>query len=204
VVLPKLVVGLGNPGPKYEGTRHNVGFDVVDALSKGGRWKSLGWWSRLCWYTTIGSGLILAKPRTFMNHSGQAVVSLCRRFDITPESLLVVYDDADLELGRLRLRKSGGSGGHNGLRSIAELLGTAEFLRLRLGVRGEGRAQRPLAEYVLDRFTEEETPRAGDLVATAVESIREMERNGFEIAMNRYNARSAAPRLSARSAEEEG
>ena len=204
MLLPKLVVGLGNPGPKYEGTRHNLGFEVMDCLSAGNRWKKLGWWSRLCWYTTIGSGLILAKPRTFMNHSGQAVVALCRRFKITPQSLLVVYDDADLELGRLRLRKSGGSGGHNGLRSIADSLGTAEFSRLRLGVRGEGRARQPLAEYVLDRFEGEETPLVGDLVAMAAESIREMERNGFEFAMNRYNARSAAPRFSARSAEEEG
>lgn len=204
MVQPRIVVGLGNPGSNYAGTRHNLGFDVVESLAGSTGWKNLGWWSRLCWFASIESNLILAKPRTFMNRAGDAVQALCRRFDAGPESLLVVYDDADLGLGRMRLRKKGGSGGHNGLRSIESALGSTDFSRLRLGVRGERRTEQPLADYVLGRFDDEELPAVAELVRMAADCIRTMQHDGFEFAMNRYNARSAAPFKAGRSAEEEG
>ena len=151
----KLVVGLGNPGRQYAGTRHNIGFDVADLLAER---------HRLEWQSAPASALIakwraasvlVAKPLTFMNLSGQAVGELLRFYKIDLPDLFVIVDDTNLELGRLRARPSGSAGGHNGLKSIIAAFGTEEFARLRVGV-GRGDARRDLADHVLAKFDPDE------------------------------------------------
>jgi len=154
---PKIVLGLGNPGTRYQPTRHNLGFRVLDCLA--GRWASR--FERLAesgsevWTAEVErdrEAVVLAKPLTYMNRSGRAAVALCEQYGAAAADLLVVYDDADLELGRIRLRPGGGAGGHNGLHSLIDSLGTDSIPRLRLGVRGAGRERQELADYVLDVF----------------------------------------------------
>jgi PTH1 family peptidyl-tRNA hydrolase len=190
----KIVLGLGNPGAAYRSTRHNVGFWVLDHLARraGVEFRVAGLFRRHAWIAEIGSAgtvLALAKPRTFMNRSGRAGEALLRRYRALPEELLVVHDDADLELGRLRLRPGGGDGGHNGVRSLIEALGSGGFPRLRLGVRGEGRDDRDLAGYVLDSFPRDEFPIARELSELAADAVRVVCADGLEAAMNRYNGR---------------
>lgn len=189
---PIVVLGLGNPGARYEPTRHNLGFRVVDRLTRqlGAARRIHGELARRAWTAEaeVSAGtLVLAKPRTYMNHSGRAAVALCRHFAVTPANLIVVYDDADLELGRLRIRATGRAGGHRGVRSVIEALGSQDFPRLRLGVRGTRRDQEELEAYVLAPFEREEEPVAAGLVelgATAIEAILAV---GLEAAMNRFN-----------------
>ena len=144
---PKLVVGLGNPGREYDGTRHNVGFAVADGLAKKLEcsFRSKARFSAAVAETIVAGGkLTLAKPQTYMNRSGAAVVALLNWLKLTPADMLVVVDDADLPVGQLRLRGSGGSGGHNGLRSIIEALGgVEEFARLRIGIGRQPGMRRP-------------------------------------------------------------
>lgn len=188
----KIVLGLGNPGAAYQSTRHNMGFWVLDrfAARRGAKFRMAGLLRRYAWVAETGAGsVILAKPRTFMNRSGRAAAALCRAYDVPPQEMLVVYDDADLELGRLRLRRGGGAGGHNGVRSLIEVLGTGEFPRLRLGVRGEGRDERDLADYVLDRFRDGELPLAEALADLGADAVEDVIDAGLETAMNRYNGR---------------
>lgn len=190
----KIVLGLGNPGAAHRSTRHNMGFWVLDRVARrrGLAYRNAGLLRRYAWVAEAGSGsVVLAKPRTFMNRSGRAAAALCRAYDALPQEMLVVYDDADLELGRLRLRRSGGAGGHNGLRSLIEVLGTSEFPRVRLGVRGEGRDERDLADYVLDAFLESELPVAEELADLGADAVEEVIESGLETAMNRYNGRRA-------------
>src|SRR5688572_26334734 len=165
----KLVVGLGNPGRKYDGTRHNVGFDVLDLLA--GR-------HRLDWESAPADALIakwraesvlLAKPVTFMNLSGYAIGDLLRFYKIDLADLFVVVDEANLELGRLRARPSGSAGGHNGLKSIIGALGTEEFARLRVGV-GRGDARRDLADHVLAKFDPDERTDVAEAVGRAADA----------------------------------
>ena len=188
-----IVLGLGNPGARYRATRHNLGFWVLDRLAERRRVsfrKTSELWGR-AWTAEVESPagpLVLAKPCTYMNRSGRAGAMLCRRYSVDPEQLLVVFDDADLELGRLRVRPGGRAGGHNGMRSLIDALHTDRLPRVKLGVRGEGREQIELADYVLEEFESAEMPIAeglADLGAEAVESVLE---NGIETTMNRYNA----------------
>ena len=147
---------------------------------------------RYAWLAESGRGaaaLVLAKPRTYMNRSGRAGAALLRRFDSSMDDLMVVYDDADLELGRLRVRGGGGAGGHNGVRSLIDVLGTGSFSRIRLGVRGAGRDERDLADYVLDEFDADEVPVAESLADLATEAVDFLLTDGLEAAMNRYNGR---------------
>ncbi len=151
----KLIVGLGNPGRKYAGTRHNVGFEVVDALAArhGVEWEGAPAEALIAKWR--GAGALIAKPLTFMNLSGHAVGDLLRYYKVDLADLLVIVDEAQLELGRLRTRASGSAGGHNGLKSLIEQLGTDEFARLRFGV-GRGDARRDLADHVLATFDRDE------------------------------------------------
>jgi PTH1 family peptidyl-tRNA hydrolase len=181
-----LVVGLGNPGDEYAATRHNAGFRVVDALAR--RLAVRGWERRgnaLTVRSTREPAVWLAKPQTYMNRSGSAVLLLSAELSIPPEAILVVADDVDLPLGRLRLRRSGGPGTHNGLRDIVEAVGTG-FPRLRLGVRGE-RPFDDLAEYVLTRFEPGEEETAREAVERAAEAVEVVLSDGFLVAMNRFN-----------------
>lgn len=184
----KLIVGLGNPGRKYAGTRHNVGFDVLDVLAER---------HRLDWETGPADALVtrwraegalLAKPLTFMNLSGFAAGDLLRFYKVEIADMLVVVDDVNLELGRLRARSSGSAGGHNGLKSLIEQLGSESFPRLRVGV-GRGDHRRDLADHVLARFDTDERPVVDEIVGRAADAIELFVREGIGLVMNRFNRR---------------
>ena len=193
----KIVLGLGNPGDRYRLTRHNLGFRVVEHLAerRNGvlrRTESLG---RVAWtaeITLAGGDAILAKPRTYMNRSGRAAVALLGQFDAAPEDLVVVYDDADLDLGRVRVRPAGSAGGHNGVRSLIDALRSEGFPRVRLGVRAEGRDDGELADYVLEEFEPDEIPVSDRLVEVGADAVEYVLNEGVEAAMNAYNGVSVA------------
>jgi len=182
----KLVVGLGNPGRKYDGTRHNAGFDVVDALVRRHHldWESAPAEAVIAKWRVRSA--LLAKPLTFMNLSGQAVGDLLRFYKIDLADGLVVVDDVNLETGRLRARPDGSAGGHNGLKSIIERLGTETFARLRVGV-GRGDARRDLADHVLARFDPDEGTIVAETVARAADAVELFIAEGIGPVMNRYN-----------------
>jgi len=182
----ELVLGLGNPGSRYAETRHNVGFRVVDELD---RRSGFGFWDRqtLCDSRplAIGGWVIGAKPLTFMNRSGVALAWLIERFAIEPEQILVVVDDIDLPIGRLRLRKHGGPGTHNGLRDLCDVAGDA-FPRLRVGVRGE-EVLDDLAAYVTEPFADIEVEIVAETISRAADAVEAVITEGFDAAMNRFN-----------------
>jgi PTH1 family peptidyl-tRNA hydrolase len=182
----KLVVGLGNPGRQYAGTRHNVGFDVLDALAERHR---LGWESAPAAALIAkwrAASVLLAKPLTFMNLSGYAVGELLRFYKIDLSDLFVIVDDVNLELGRLRARPSGSAGGHNGLKSVIAAFGTEEFARLRVGV-GRGDARRDLADHVLAKFDPEERTTVAEAVGRAADAAELFVAEGIGPVMNRFN-----------------
>jgi peptidyl-tRNA hydrolase, PTH1 family len=185
--LDLLVAGLGNPGREYERTRHNVGWLVADELARrhGGSFR--GKFSGQLAETRLDDlRLALLKPETYMHVSGRSVGGATRFFKVEPGALLVVHDDVDLEAGRLQARLGGGLAGHNGLRSITEVLGTQDFLRLRIGVgRPERGDRRPVADYVLSPFEPEIEVEA--LVSRAADAVEAMARDGLEAAQSRYN-----------------
>ena len=189
----KLVAGLGNPGAKYRGTRHNVGFEVIDLLARRQRLDFeaapadavFARWRRS---ETGGSGdvVLLTKPLTFMNLSGDAVAALARYYKVETPDLLIVCDDVNLPLGRLRVRGSGTEGGHNGLRSMAAMLGTIDYPRLRIGV-GRGDLRRDMADHVLARFEPEEEPGIEAAVARAADAVETWIDDGLAKTMNVFN-----------------
>src|SRR5215469_15615808 len=183
----KLVVGLGNPGSRYEGTRHNVGFEVVDRLAKGGSGaKFARKFEGLLAETEIDfRRVLLLKPETFMNLSGRSVGQAVRFFKVAPTDLLVVCDDLSLPLGKLRLRPGGSDGGQKGLRDIASHLGTDQFPRLRIGI-GD-REDLDAADYVLSRFRSSERPVIDDALILASQAVAVWVTQGIEAAMNRFN-----------------
>jgi PTH1 family peptidyl-tRNA hydrolase len=184
---PVLIVGLGNPGPKYANTRHNVGFRVVDALARRKRVSlSTEGDVQVGWTTHNGTRLGLAKPLTFMNRSGDAVAPLLEAHDMAPASLLVVVDDLHLDVGQLRLRPGGSSGGHNGLKHIAERLGTTNYPRLRVGI-GSDYARGQQAAYVLAPFTRQQHAVIDDALIDACNAALAFATDGLNAAMNRYN-----------------
>jgi peptidyl-tRNA hydrolase, PTH1 family len=195
-VLPRLIVGLGNPGAKYDRTRHNIGFEVIDALVQRYPDASLVENKRFQGiageFRSGGERTVLLKPTTFMNLSGQSVRAVLDWYKLEPESVLVVYDDMDLPTGKLRLRLSGGAGGHNGMKSIIAHLGTKEFPRLRVGIgatdKGEERDQ-AVVSHVLGRFAPEDRKIVDAVIPMAVDAIDLSLRKGFERAMNLYNGR---------------
>jgi PTH1 family peptidyl-tRNA hydrolase len=185
--LDLLVVGLGNPGREHERDRHNVGWLVVDELARrtDARWRGK-FSGQLAEVRLDGLRLALLKPETFMNDSGRSVAAAARFFKVEPESLLVAHDDVDLEPGRLQARAGGGLAGHNGLRSLAQALGTQDFLRLRIGVGRPGRGDpRSVADYVLSPFEVGED--VGALVSRAAEAVETLARQGVEAAQQRFN-----------------
>jgi PTH1 family peptidyl-tRNA hydrolase len=187
--LDLLVAGLGNPGREYADTRHNVGFMVADELARrhGGSWRAK-FSADLAEVRLDELRLALLKPQTYMNESGRSVGAAVRFFKVQPESLLVVHDEVDLEPGRLQARLGGGLAGHNGLRSLAQHLGTPEFARLRIGVgRPERGDPRPVADFVLSPFPPEVD--VAGLVARAADAVETVAREGVEEAQNRFNAR---------------
>ena len=187
--LDLLVVGLGNPGREYAQTRHNVGFMVAEELARrtGGSWRGK-FSGELAEVRFDGMRLALLRPQTFMNESGRSVAAAARFFKVEPDDLLVVHDEVDLEPGRLQVRLGGGLAGHNGLRSVAQQLGTPEFARLRVGVgRPERGDPRPVADFVLSEFPPELDVEA--LVSRAADAVESVARDGLEEAQNRFNER---------------
>ena len=184
----KLVAGLGNPGRTYRGTRHNVGFEVVDLVAgrHGLVFESAPADAVQARWRRADDVVLLMKPLTFMNVSGEAVGALSRFYKIAAADVLVVCDDVNLDLGRLRVRGSGGEGGHNGLRSIADVLGTTEYARLRVGV-GRGDTRRDLADHVLARFEPEELAGIEAAVARAADAVETWASEGLVKAMNVFN-----------------
>ena len=192
----KLIVGLGNPGREYRDTRHNVGFMVVDEIARrhGIDWTSGP--SQLA-ETLIAKRfgdepVMVAKPLTYMNNSGDAVAGLVRYFDVRHDDLFVVVDEAALPFGRLRARARGSAGGHNGLKSIIERLGTTEFSRLRLGV-GRGDGRRDLADHVLARFERGEQADLETLITRAADAAEMFAAEGISKVMNAFNPGATAP-----------
>jgi PTH1 family peptidyl-tRNA hydrolase len=185
--LDLLVVGLGNPGRDYVRNRHNVGWMVVDELARrhGGSWRGK-FSGQLAEVRIDGHKIALLKPETYMNESGRAVQAAARFFKIEPDAILVVHDEGDFDLGRLQARRGGGLAGHNGLRSIAQQLGTSDFLRLRIGVgRPERGDPRPLADYVLSDFEPHDD--AEKLVAKAADAVELLDADGLEATQRRVN-----------------
>lgn len=205
--MTRIVVGLGNPGPEYEWTRHNVGFHVLDHLAlhegllfqtareletvlqvdlrePGGHY---GGPRKFRFARDFDADALLVKPETFMNRSGDVVAPLARWAGVPPEDVLVVYDELDLDLGRLRLRPHGGAGGHNGMRSLIDCLGSDRFPRLRVGI---GRPRTDAARHVLERFTESERPEIEISIAEASEAVLDWLTTGdIEGCMTRFHSR---------------
>src|SRR3954469_7670308 len=185
--LDLLVVGLGNPGREYAKTRHNVGWMVVDELARrhGGAWRSK-FSGSLAEVRLDGHRVALLKPETYMNESGRSVAAAASFFKVEPDAILVVHDEGDFDLGRLQARKGGGLAGHNGLRSIAQALGTHDFLRLRIGVgRPERGDRRSLADYVLANFEPHDD--AESLIRRAADAVETLDAEGLDRTQAQFN-----------------
>jgi PTH1 family peptidyl-tRNA hydrolase len=184
-----LIVGLGNPGPQYAHNRHNVGFQSVDylAMVHGVALNKARFKARFGEGAITGARVVLAKPLTFMNASGEAVGPLSHWYKISPARVLVIYDDLDLPLGRLRVRPNGSSGGHNGIKSIISALGTEEFVRLRVGI-GRPAFGDPI-DYVLNDFDRDQEPLMRSVYELVDEIVRHWLANGTQDTMNTYNRR---------------
>jgi len=187
----KVVLGLGNPGKKYEQTRHNLGFMVVDrlALENGVAPKRKKYHSLIGDWQRNGETVLLVKPQTYMNHSGVAVRSLCSGLRKEAKDLIVVHDDVDLSFGRIRIRQKGGAGGHRGVISILEALGDQNFLRVRVGVGRPPRGIDP-ADYVLEPFLPEEGTLLEDVVSRAADAVETLLEKGPHRAMEEFNRKS--------------
>ena len=183
-----IIVGLGNPGPKYSGTRHNIGFQCIDRMAK--RWGIEVSERRA--KAVLGKGsyrgqnVVLAKPRTFMNHSGEGLSYLLARFSAVPADLLVIYDEMALPMGKLRLRSTGSDAGHNGIRSIIDCLNTAEFPRLRIGI-GRPDPESNYVTHVLDRFSQEDQTIIDEVVDRVILATECIIEESLERAMNKFN-----------------
>lgn len=191
----RLVLGLGNEGPEYRLTRHNVGFMVVDEIAErcGAAFAARGDLGRLAFTASAdygGERVLIAKPRTLMNRSGQAAAALCRKHGLEPHQLIVVFDDADLAFGRVRVRPNGGAGGHNGVRSLMDALGASDFARVKLGVLGEGRHRSALADYVLQGFHPDERPALPAMIEAGAGAVEAVLRDGLEAAQRAHNGAS--------------
>lgn len=184
-----IIAGLGNPGPKYENTRHNAGFMAVDALAKScaaGPWR-IKFQAQTAQTVLGGQGVLLMKPTTFMNLSGQAVGQAAQFYKIPADHVLVISDDTDLPLGKLRIRKSGSAGGHNGLKSIISHLGTDRFPRLKIGVGGKPHPDYDMADWVLGQFQGQDKKAMEEAVARAAQAAECILSSGADKAMNLFN-----------------
>ena len=192
LIIPELIVGLGNPEPKYDRTRHNIGFDAVDTLAKAWQmsWKENKRFQGLFCegVSPYGNKIRLLKPLTYMNRSGQAVRAVTDWYKIPSHSVLVVYDDMDLPVGRLRIRLSGSAGGHNGMKSIISHLGSQKFPRLRIGI-GKSDRKKQTISHVLGKFSKEETVVIEEVLYLSVKAVECSLKEGIEKAMSLYNSK---------------
>ncbi len=182
----RIIAGLGNPGATYADTRHNVGFMVLDRLARhfNAQWKPE---KKYKGELAAGPGLLLVKPQTFMNLSGECVGALMRFFKFEPEQVLVVYDDISFPCGTMRLRAGGSAGGHNGMKSLIAHLGSDRFPRLRVGIGVPG--QKDMVGHVLGKFSPEEKPLLEDALTRAEQAVLTLLAEGFEAAANKYNVK---------------
>ena len=196
LIIPELIVGLGNPEPKYDKTRHNIGFAAVDELAK--IWQMplkenkrfQGFFAE--GVTSGGRKIRLLKPLTYMNRSGQSVRAVTDWYKIPTQSILVIYDDMDLPVGRLRMRMSGSAGGHNGMKSIIAHLGGKNFPRLRIGI-GKSDGKKGTISHVLGKFSLEESQTIEEILYLSVKAIELGLKEGIEKSMNRYNGFAVNP-----------
>lgn len=179
----KLIVGLGNPGKKYEKNRHNLGYMVASEIGKGSVWRKN---NDLMCYLAKESDFMLIKPTTFMNVSGESVKAVCHYYKITPKNVLVICDDLDLEFGKIRLAFDGSSAGHNGVDSVIKSLATVDFNRIRIGI-GRPPKGRKAENYVLSDFTKPESAKIGKAILASVEAVNAYLSDGIEATMNRFN-----------------
>lgn len=192
--MPTLIVGLGNPGKKYEDTRHNAGFKAVEIFRKRHAADFPDWRTdkKLRGRQTHGSlggkKIILLQPQTFMNESGGCLAAAAGFWKVEPDDIIVVYDDLDLPVGKIRVRPGGSAGGHNGLRSIIDRLGTEDLARVRIGIAGERRRSVPAEDYVLKRFEPNESELIGTGLHKAADALESILEVGLEAAMNDANA----------------
>ena len=188
-----VIAGLGNPGSKYSGTRHNVGFNVIDKLAESNDIKV----NKLKFKALTGEGFIgsekvlLLKPSTYMNNSGQSIREVMDFYKLPPENLMVIVDDIDIEFASIRLRKRGSAGSHNGLKSIIYHIQVDDFPRLKIGI-GKKPSYFDLADFVLSKFNQEERKLIDKSIEKASEAVEEFVKNGIEQAMNEYNIRNTA------------
>ena len=185
--MMKLVIGLGNPGTKYQGTRHNIGFELVDRLARGGRGATFArkFEAQLAEIEIDYHRVLLLKPETFMNLSGRSVGQAVRFYKIEPPDILVVCDDLALPVGKMRIRSGGSDGGQKGLRDIAAHLGTDQFPRLRIGIGEQG--DQDASNYVLSRFRSPERALVDDTLILATQAVAVWVTQGIDQAMNRFN-----------------
>jgi PTH1 family peptidyl-tRNA hydrolase len=183
-----IIIGLGNPTREYQATRHNIGFDVITQIADDYNISlDTKKHKAICGKGMInGEKIVLAKPQTYMNLSGESVRELVDFYKVLPQEIIVIYDDISLEVGQLRLRKQGSAGGHNGIKSIIAHLGTQEFSRIKVGV-GDKPEGWDLADYVLSRFAEAEQPIIRDAIKNSSEAVKTIITEGFDAAMNIYN-----------------
>ena len=183
----KLIVGLGNPGKEYENTRHNIGFMVIDHFATGDHWKSK--WNALYMEKNMnGEKIILVKPQTYMNLSGNAIIEFVNFYKINLEDILVIQDDLDLPIGSYRLKINSRDGGHNGIKSMIDRLGTNNFARLKIGI--SNNKEIDTKDYVLGHFSKEEIKTIENLYPTFDEMITSFITDGIEKTMNKYNRKS--------------
>lgn len=198
-----LIIGLGNPGLQYANTRHNVGFMAVDTIAKAKNVTFMKAEHRglTATYFHQGQKVMLVKPQTYMNLSGECVRAMADYYQVELEDVLVIYDDIDLELGVLRIRKKGSAGTHNGMRSIIKELGCGDFPRIRFGI-GKKPPQWDLANFVLSRLTDEEQKKVEAMCQEAVEAVDYMIEDDIDVAMNRLNGKAKKSRAEKKTAEE--
>ncbi|ADJ25957.1 peptidyl-tRNA hydrolase [Dehalogenimonas lykanthroporepellens BL-DC-9] len=187
----KLIIGLGNPGKEYHHTRHNIGFEILGRFA---RFHNISFNKRSC-QSRIGEGkigdqpVILAKPQTYMNLSGQAVAALIKRYKVTPKDIIVIHDDLDLPIGKIRIRLEGGAGGHNGIKSIIQSIGTICFTRIKVGIgRPTTTGDRiEIVDHVLTQFSQDEAEMINKTVIDALGALETMISGDYNAAMNKFN-----------------
>ena len=183
-----LIVGLGNPENEYSKTRHNMGFDTINEIAHKNNINITKTKFKALYETGIiqNQKVILLKPQTYMNASGEAIKEVCDFYNIQPEEIIIIYDDTDIEKGKIKLRKKGGPGSHNGMKSVIQELGTTDFIRIRVGI-GQPEFKTDMINYVIGKVPEEEQKVLQEGTKKAAEAVEEILKNGIDIAMNKFN-----------------